>query len=57
MKLLESYLYEQTPYANPIEDIARVHEAQRLRERGDAVPHASPAFWGNMLSAAYRKQA
>lgn len=54
-KLFERYLYESTPYADPPRDLARVAEAQALRAHGDAIPFDSPPFWGNMLSAAYRK--
>lgn len=54
-KLFERYLYEETPYANPVEDIARVHRAMELRSKGQRPSSTSPAFWGNMLSVAYRR--
>lgn len=57
VKVLERYLYEETPYADPPRDIARVHAALERRRRGEPVTESSPAFWGNMLSVAYRRPA
>ena len=54
-KLLERYLYEETPYAQPEQDLATVHRALERRRTGQPIEFASPPFWGNMLSVVYRK--
>ncbi|MDR3358535.1 MAG: class I SAM-dependent methyltransferase [Desulfovibrio sp.] len=52
----EQFFYEETPYANPEEDIAAVHKALQCGRAGGAVMETSPPFWGNMMTLVFRKQ-
>lgn len=45
VKLLERTLYEETPYANPLEDIARAHERSKARTLG-LHPHCLAGLLG-----------
>lgn len=54
-KLLEEHLYEETPYADMENDILKVSDAIRMKMNGEEINYRSPAFWGNMLSLAYKK--
>lgn len=55
LKLLEEHLYEETPYADIENDILKVSDAIRMKMNGEEITFRSPAFWGNMLSLAYKK--
>lgn len=54
-KLLEEHLYEETPYVDIENDILKVSDAIRMKRKGEKISFRSPAFWGNMLSLAYKK--
>lgn len=54
-KILQHNFYEETPYANTEQDILRVAEAIRLKDRGEKIEFCSPPFWGNMMSLIYKK--
>lgn|SRR3989338_1905677 len=56
VEMLDKELYWDTPYSNPKEDVLRVAEAiYASDERGAGVNKTSPAFWGNVLSMAFKK--
>ena len=54
-KTAEHHFYEETPYADPEQDVLKVAEAIKLRRAGQTVDFRSPSFWGNMMSLVYRK--
>jgi SAM-dependent methyltransferase len=56
-EILDKELYWDTPYANPKEDILCVAEAVRISEKkeGLGIKKTSPAFWGNVMSMAFKK--
>lgn len=56
-KLFEEHLYEETPYADIENDILKVSDAIKMKRNGEEINFRSPAFWGNMLSLAYKKVA
>lgn len=47
--------YEETPYANPREDIKRVNQVITELEEGKGISDFSPPFWGNMFSLILQK--
>lgn len=54
-KLAQHYFYEETPYADPEQDVLKVAEAIKLKQGGKPVDFPSPSFWGNMMSLVYGK--
>ena len=54
-RLAEATFYEETPYADPTNDILKVSEAIALREAGIPIPFKSPSFWGNMMTLVYAR--
>jgi len=51
-----SYPYLETPYAAPVKDNAVIQEAVLLKSQNRwSEVDTSPAFWGNMMTAIFRK--
>lgn len=56
-EIMDNDLYWDTPYAKPQEDILEVAEViKRKHEGATCVTKTSPAFWGNILSMAFKKE-
>lgn len=47
--------YEETPYANILEDIEMVYKAIDYQKKGKKIDFQSPPFWGNMMTLVFRK--
>ena len=54
-KVIEFFLYEETPYANREQDILKTAEALNLKMNNQKIDFKSPPFWGNMMSLIYQK--
>lgn len=55
-KLLCSHcFYQETPYADPYNDILKVAKAITCHQNGEKIHFSAPAFFDNMLSLVYQK--
>ncbi len=55
-RVAEHFFYEETPYADPPEDVVRVAEAVAAQRAGHDIDFDSPAFWGTMMTLLYRRR-
>ena len=51
----QTFFYEETPYADPANDIQAVSRAVEAQKRGEEPVELSPPFWGNMMTMVFRK--
>ena len=51
----QTFFYEETPYADPQQDIQTLYKAIEARKRGDEPEGMSPPFWGNMMTMVFSK--
>jgi len=54
-KAAEYYYYEETPYADTVNDIELVAKAITLHREGKRIDFRSPPFYRNMMSLIYKK--
>lgn len=55
-RLISKYqFYEETPYANPYDDITTVAKAITYKQQNKPIDFKSPAFYDNMLTLVYQK--
>lgn len=53
----EKFFYEETPYAAPEKDIEEVLSAISRKRQGLEIITTAPAFWGNMMTLVFQKNA
>lgn len=51
----EKYFYEETPYADVLNDIRAVNQAITLKQERKEIDFVSPAFWGNQMTLVFGK--
>ena len=51
----QTFFYEETPYADPPNDIQAVSRAVEAQKRGEDPQELSPPFWGNLMTMVFRK--
>ena len=54
-KIAERYFYEETPYSDVQNDVIKVADAIKRKREKLPIDFKSPAFFGNMMSLAYKK--